>query len=290
MVGVVRCAAMFQVNDAGQGQGVGHSSVRTRGTCVGSKKDELLRKVQRRVEEPSVAGCCVAGHAMDHPPAKADTRIIIRTTLGLHGLQQLCNTLPLPICSVVGSLADPLNQLFLITTPLNATTFLNLVRVLPGIVDAELDQLASLLGGLNRVTTPPDSLSNSTLVTYYNSKVWNGYVTQPAAQIVRVAAAQHQFNVAGSGIVADIDTGVDPNHPAFAGVLLQGYDFTRNQSGASELNDLSPSDFPNLPPLARLQTARLPPSIKKPQPSWKDGPQLSSTPIQVMPHLAAARW
>jgi Subtilase family len=181
-------------------------------------------------------------------PAKADTRIIIRTTLGLHGLQQLCNTLPLPVCSVVGSLADPLNQLFLVTTPLNATTFLNLVRVLPGIVDAELDQLASLLGGLNRVTTPPAALSQSTLVTYYNSKVWNGYVTQPAAQIVRVAAAQHQFNVAGSGIVADIDTGVDPNHPAFAGLLLQGYDFTRNQSGASELNDLSPSDFPNLPP------------------------------------------
>src|SRR5206468_2337914 len=119
-------------------------------------------------------------------------------------------------------------QLFLVTTPLNATTFLNLVRLLPGIVDAELDQLVSLLGGLNSVTTPPPNLSDSTLVTYYNSKVWNGYVTQPAAQIVRVATAQHQFSVAGSGIVADIDTGVDPNHPAFAGVLLQGYDFTRN--------------------------------------------------------------
>jgi subtilisin family serine protease len=145
-------------------------------------------------------------------------------------------------------LGDPLNQLFLVTTPLNATTFLNLVRLLPGIVDAELDQLVSLLGGLNSVTTPPPNLSDSTLVTYYNSKVWNGYVTQPAAQIVRVATAQHQFSVAGSGVVADIDTGVDPNHPAFAGVLLQGYDFTRNQSGASELKDLSPSDFPNLPP------------------------------------------
>lgn len=181
-------------------------------------------------------------------PAKADSRIIVRTTLGLQGLQQLCNTIPLPICSVVGNLGDPLNQLFLVTTPLDATIFLNLVRSLPGIVDAELDQLVSLLGGLNSVTTPPSNLSDSTLVTYYNSQVWNGYVTQPAAQIVRVAAAQNQFHVAGSGIVADIDTGVDPNHPAFAGVLLQGYDFTRNQSGASELNDLSPTDFPYLPP------------------------------------------
>lgn len=181
-------------------------------------------------------------------PAKADSRIIVRTTLGLQGLQQLCSTLPLPICSVAGSLGDPLNQLFLVNSPLDAITILNILRSLPGIVDAELDQLVSLLGGLNSVTTPPAALSESTLVTYYNSKVWNGYVTQPAAQIVRVATAQHQFNVAGSGIVADIDTGVDPNHPAFAGVLLQGYDFTRNQSGASELKDLSPSDFPYLPP------------------------------------------
>src|SRR6202007_1958272 len=113
---------------------------------------------------------------------------------------------------------------------------------------AEVDQLISLLGGLNSVTPPPAALQYSTLVSYYNSKVWNGYVTQPAALIVRVAAAQHQFNVAGSGIIADIDTGVDPNHPAFAGVMLPGYDFTRNQSGASELNDLSLTAFPSSPP------------------------------------------
>jgi subtilisin family serine protease len=48
--------------------------------------------------------------------------------------------------------------------------------------------------------------------------------------------------VTGAGaIVADIDTGVDPTHPALQGVLLQGYDFTRNQPGASELNDPQPS-------------------------------------------------
>src|SRR5258708_31438267 len=43
----------------------------------------------------------------------------------------------------------------------------------------------------------------------------------------------------GRGIVADIDTGVDPNHPALAGVLLPGYDFTRNQAGGSELTDFT---------------------------------------------------
>jgi energy-coupling factor transporter transmembrane protein EcfT len=178
-------------------------------------------------------------------PAKADNRIIVRTTLSLQGLQQLCL---LQNCSVVGPLGDPLNQVFLITTPLDPAIVLSLLRPLPGIVDAELDQLLSLLGGLNAVTTPPTALSDSAPITYYNSTVWNGYANQPAAQKVRVAAAQSKFLVAGGGIVADIDTGIDPNHPAFAGVLLPGYDFTHNKQGASELNDLSPTDFPSPPP------------------------------------------
>jgi Subtilase family len=178
-------------------------------------------------------------------PARADNRIIVRSTLGLQGLQNLC---VLQNCAVVGSLGDPLNQLFLLTTPLDPTIFLNLIRTLPGIVDAELDQLLSLLPGLNAATTAPAALSDNTPVTYFNSTVWNGYANQPAAQIVNVAKAQSQFGVPGAGVVSDIDTGVDPNHPAFAGVLLPGYDFTRNRAGASELNDLSPTDFPTSPP------------------------------------------
>src|SRR5260370_1055953 len=77
-------------------------------------------------------------------PAKADNRIIVRTTLGLQGLQQLCL---LQSCTVVGGLGDVQNQLFLLTTPLDPTTFLGILRSLPGIVNAELDQLISLLAG-----------------------------------------------------------------------------------------------------------------------------------------------
>jgi thermitase len=72
----------------------------------------------------------------------------------------------------------------------------------------------------------------------------DGYVNQPAAQIIRVSQAHQVFGVSGAGIVADIDTGVDPNHPALHGVLLPGYDFTRNQVGGSELNDVSLSAPP----------------------------------------------
>jgi hypothetical protein len=74
--------------------------------------------------------------------------------------------------------------------------------------------------------------------------VWNSYANQPAAQKVRVSDAQSQFGVSGSGIVADIDTGVDPTHPALQSVLLPGYDFTRNQPGGSELTDISSSSCP----------------------------------------------
>jgi subtilase family protein len=196
-------------------------------------------------------------------PARADNRVIVRTTLGGNGLQALLNNPLLSLCGLpllgqactVAPLDGPLGQVFLVTTPIDPTTFLSILRPLIGIVDAELDQLISMIGGLNSVTTPPAALTDSTQVTYYNAKVSNGYVNQPAAQKVRVSTAQSQFQVAGSGIVADIDTGVDPNHPAFATVLLPGYDFTRNQGGASELNDLTPTDFPVYPPTACSSTS-----------------------------------
>src|SRR5438270_10720842 len=168
-------------------------------------------------------------------PATADNRVIVRTTLGLQGLQAFCSALPLlQNCTVVEGLDGTLNQLFLVTTPLDVTTFLNLLSVTPGIVDAEADQLLSL-NSLNHVTTPPPGLSDTTPVNYYVSSVWDGYVNQPAAQIVRVSQAQSTFHVTGTGIVADIDTGVDPNHPALQPVLLPGYDFTRNQPAAAAI-------------------------------------------------------
>ncbi|HEY6946587.1 MAG TPA: S8 family serine peptidase [Candidatus Acidoferrum sp.] len=181
---------------------------------------------------PLIFCCLCSGRAA------ADNRVIVRTTLGLQGLQAFCNSLPpLQDCTVVSGLDGPLNQLFLVTTPVDLNTFLTLLGSTVGIVDAEADQLLSLVGGLNQVTTPPAGLTDSTPVQYSGSTVWNGYASQPAAGIVRVSEAQTTFNVTGTGIVADIDTGVDPNHPALKPVLLPGYDFTRNQPGGSEMTD-----------------------------------------------------
>src|SRR6266699_562767 len=189
-------------------------------------------------------------------PAKADTPVIVRTTAGLSTLQTFCS-LP-TTCTVVGPLDGTLGQVFLVTTPLDPATFIGLLSNpltgLTGFVDAEVDQVLSLIGGLNVVPTPIPStlMSDRTPVPYYGTDVWNSYANQPAASIVEIQNAQNTFHVSGRGIVADIDTGVDPTHPVLQPVLLPGYDFTRNQVGGSELNDLPPS-FP--PPPACSSTS-----------------------------------
>ena len=66
-------------------------------------------------------------------------------------------------------------------------------------------------------------------------------MNQPAVGIIRLNQAHTVFNASGKGIIADIDTGVDPNHPALKGSLLLGYDFTRNQPGGSEMTDVAQS-------------------------------------------------
>jgi subtilisin family serine protease len=84
-----------------------------------------------------------------------------------------------------------------------------------------------------------NALAASSLVSYYGGLVRSAYVQQPVTNTIQLAAAQ-QFT-SGSGIIAVIDTGVDPSHPALANVLIPGYDFIRNEATIpDEKNDLAP--------------------------------------------------
>jgi len=186
-------------------------------------------------------------------PAKA-AGVIVRTTGGLQALQALC-LLP-TTCTIVTSLDGTLGQVYLVTTPLPLQTFLGLLPTgLTGFVDAEVNQLLSLVDLTQLVPAIiPSTLMQDRSSSFYpagsTTPAWNSYINQPAASIVGLQNAQNTFNVTGTGIVADIDTGVDPTHPALQGVLLPGYDFTRNQPGGSELNDIasSPCPFASCPP------------------------------------------
>lgn len=171
--------------------------------------------------------------------AQAETRLIVRDSLGLPGLKLVCLLLR---CQVVGGLGDPQGQLFVVTFPaiLNPITAILQLNLQLGIVDVEIDQTITSSGPNAGAT--PNYLTDEKPVPYYGATVWQGYLIQPGNQLVRTSTTQSSFNVAGAGtIVAVIDTGVDPTHPVLRGVLLPGYDFTRNVSGGSEMSDVNTS-------------------------------------------------
>jgi subtilisin family serine protease len=180
----------------------------------------------------------IALFALGATPASAQNRYIVRTSGGLGSVLKLCLSAN---CQVQGSLDGNLGHTFLVTSSQNLISNLlgfvgNLLETLLGIESVEADHLLAL--PQKPITTIPAGLYDLTPVNYYGTVTIHGYVAQPATQIIRLADAQNGFNVAGSGIVAVIDTGVDVNHPVLYPVLLPGYDFTRNQPGASEWLDV----------------------------------------------------
>ena len=152
--------------------------------------------------------------------ANAQTRIIARDTLGLQDLQNICTgILGIQLCTVVEPIGDPQAQVYLVAPGLISDVdqlleFL-LGFLLPNGGGAELDQILQL----PHFTSPPSwtvppSLYDVTPVNYYGTPVWHGYVSQPAVGIIRLVKAQNSFRLSGKGMVAIIDTGVDPTHPA----------------------------------------------------------------------------
>jgi subtilisin family serine protease len=166
------------------------------------------------------------------------TRLVVRDSLGLGDLLNLCGLLG---CSSVNSLGDPQGQLFMIQIPsllAPVTSLLNLSIL--GLITIETDQTVQTQGA--SAGAVPSYLTDKAPFNYYGTTVWHGYVYQPGNQLIRTNATHSTFNTAGSGItVADIDTGVDFNHPVLKNSLVAGYDFTRNQSGGSEMSDVSQS-------------------------------------------------
>lgn len=86
-----------------------------------------------------------------------------------------------------------------------------------------------------------DALSKNSSTAFYGNTVRLAYISQAATTLIANDYA-HQKYATGAGIVAVIDTGVDPTHPALRGALVPGYDFTRDVAGIpSEWADLAPS-------------------------------------------------
>jgi subtilisin family serine protease len=191
---------------------------------------------------------CLLLVAFCAPAAQAQTRLIVRDSLGLPGINLTCLLMG---CQVVTGLGDPNGQLFLVTLPafLNPITGLLQLNLQLGILSVEIDQHVNTqpayAGGY------PPYLTDKAPTSYYGATVWHGYVAQPANQLIRTDQTHSAFNVTGAGTtVAVIDTGVDPTSPVLRSVLVNGYDFTRNRTGGWETTDVQAS-----PNTSQAQTA-----------------------------------
>jgi subtilisin family serine protease len=152
--------------------------------------------------------------------------------------------------TVVKELFDGVNCVMLVSSPsANVTGVETDVESDLKVVSFEPQQNLTLpeLSGATQATLTQsttgilDSLVGRTLVTFYGSTVPSNYTTQTATSIIRLGDARTATSLTGSGVVAIIDTGADTGHPALTGVLVPGYDFTRDTPGASELADLNPA-------------------------------------------------
>lgn len=175
-------------------------------------------------------------------PAAADQRFIVRTQDGASGLETVSSACTVIGCTVQYGLDGILSSVFLVTTPdiIDPQSFLAQIVTLAGIQHAEIDVVVRTLGA--DASSAPAALLDAEPVDYYGATVWRGYVEQPANGILGIRAVQNQFGVTGLGVtVAVIDTGVDHDHPALAGVVTRGHDFTRNQEVGSEKGDVDQS-------------------------------------------------
>jgi thermitase len=124
--------------------------------------------------------------------------------------------------------------------PVNLNLVVDLLRLVPGVIDVEVDQTLNLVvSGRSTTGAIPLALFQHQPINYYGASVNQGYANQAALTLIQLPAAQKMSGRIGSGIIADIDTGVDPTHPVLKPVLLPGYDFTRNRVGGNELLDLN---------------------------------------------------
>ncbi len=160
--------------------------------------------------------------------------------------------------TVVGTLSPSEPDVVLVEGPVYNTPeqTTEQVAVDPAVVGFEQVRVASVpeLTGMTGLVDAydPDYLVSLTasgehtghMQPHFSTSLWNGYASQPAAARIRIHDLHQrpEPESMGSGVIAVIDTGVDPVHPLLQSALVPGYDFILDQPGIpSEWNALDPA-------------------------------------------------
>ena len=185
--------------------------------------------------------------ALSTASASGDHRFIVRSESGIQVVDDVCIRLGL---ERVATLDAGTSHTFL----LSSSEFVD-----PGAVVEWLEQEESIVEAepvLTMAMTEPvldpgldqstvgllNGLADTQVVDYFGSPVFRGYSNQPSMSTIRLHKARRDYTVEGSNIVAILDTGVDPGHPALSNALVPGYDFTRDLPGIpDEKSDLDQS-------------------------------------------------
>ncbi len=130
--------------------------------------------------------------------------------------------------------------------------FLAAVRAHPDVLSFEINEAIVLPEEDDAILKPlvhdgplSSLLGDRSYLSYYGGTAWTGYVRQPAAGKIGIAQ-MHQHGATGSGVVAVIDTGIDPVHPALAGALVPGYDFVTGSADMVSEIETVPSGVSSL--------------------------------------------
>ena len=179
-------------------------------------------------------------------PVRAGQGDKIVRTKSLDGLPVVNNLCKVVGCAVIRSL-DTLpgstqpSSLFLVRGLVDNT--LTVVLGLLGLsaVEPDLPVAVAADGAYTpsqaSVALVDGELWNRTPMSYYGTSAWESYLKQPANDIVRLRETHCTLRATGGGIVAVIDTGVDPDHPTLKPFLTGGYDFVRGKDGGDERPD-----------------------------------------------------
>jgi subtilisin family serine protease len=145
--------------------------------------------------------------------------------------------------TVVRLLKDNDSRLALVSGPASTPALIAMMKADPSVaqfeVDGEVDAPEKgAVGMAPSLTQLAGAISDTKLVNYYGDTVREAYSAQPTVGLIHLVEAQKSYGL-GSGIVAVIDSGIDPNHPVLANSIVPGYDFLANRAGVpNELAEL----------------------------------------------------